>query len=168
MSAFLKYSQMRRGIVKEKNPDMSNTDVSRLLGEMWRNASPTEKAPYVEQEEGERAAYKQEIKRWREGQAKADVASRANHTRVGKMQAEAPVYESFLDPFEYKPVCIHTIDEATKKADERPFPSFALFKSNAENSPQRLFPTYDTRPSYHPASYRYQPFFQPISSRHGK
>ena len=29
MSAFLKYSQTRRKLVKKENPDMSNTDVSR-------------------------------------------------------------------------------------------------------------------------------------------
>lgn len=82
MSAFLKYSQKRRSAVKEQNPDMSNTDVSRLLGEMWRNASSEERAPYVEQEELERAQYKAEIKKWRQEQAKADAASRASHRTV--------------------------------------------------------------------------------------
>ena len=79
MSAFLKYSQTRRTKVKEENPDMSNTDVSRLLGEMWRNAPPRERAPYVEQEERERAIYKENIRRWRENQARMDAASRTNH-----------------------------------------------------------------------------------------
>jgi HMG (high mobility group) box len=82
MSAFLKYSQKRRSMVKEKNPDMSNTDVSRLLGEMWRSASPSERAPYVEQEEVERAQYKEEIKSWRDEQAKLDAASRTSHHAV--------------------------------------------------------------------------------------
>lgn len=50
MSAFLKYSKKRRSAVKEQNPDMGNTDVSRLLGEMWRNASEQERAPYVRDE----------------------------------------------------------------------------------------------------------------------
>jgi len=61
---------------------MSNTDVSRLLGEMWRSASPSEKKPYVEQEEIERAAYKEEIKQWRQKQAKLDAASRTSHQSV--------------------------------------------------------------------------------------
>ena len=43
---------------------MSNTDVSRLLGEIWRSASHKERAPYVEQEEQERAIYKATIARW--------------------------------------------------------------------------------------------------------
>eukprot|EP00549_Striatella_unipunctata_P016146 CAMPEP_0118716136 /NCGR_PEP_ID=MMETSP0800-20121206/27317_1 /TAXON_ID=210618 ORGANISM="Striatella unipunctata, Strain CCMP2910" /NCGR_SAMPLE_ID=MMETSP0800 /ASSEMBLY_ACC=CAM_ASM_000638 /LENGTH=197 /DNA_ID=CAMNT_0006622491 /DNA_START=209 /DNA_END=800 /DNA_ORIENTATION=+ len=59
MSAFLKFSQTRRAMVKQANPDMSNTDVSRLLGEMWRNASSRETTPYVEEEEKERAVYKE-------------------------------------------------------------------------------------------------------------
>lgn len=82
MSAFLKYSQTRRAKVKEDNPDMSNTDVSRLLGEMWRNASPKERAPYVEQEERERAIYKEDIKKWRDDQARMDAASRTSHQTV--------------------------------------------------------------------------------------
>lgn len=76
MSAFLKYSQSRRGMVKEDNPDMSNTDVSRLLGEMWRNASDKEKAPYREQEEKERAAYNATIKKWKADFAKQEAAER--------------------------------------------------------------------------------------------
>ena len=72
MSAFLKYSKTRRREVKEDNPDMSNTDISRLLGEMWRNASPEERRPYREQEEKERAVYKAEIAKWRADQARIE------------------------------------------------------------------------------------------------
>ncbi len=85
MSAFLKYSQVRRKQVKEDNPDMNNTDVSRLLGEMWRNASPKERTPYVEQEEKERAIYKKDIARFRADQAKLDAASRTSHRSVKRM-----------------------------------------------------------------------------------
>lgn len=72
MSAFLKYSKTRRKEVKQENPDMSNTDISRLLGEMWRNASPEERQPYREQEEKERAVYKAEIAKWRAEQARIE------------------------------------------------------------------------------------------------
>jgi hypothetical protein len=61
---------------------MGNTDVSRLLGEMWRNASDEEKAPYVEQEEKERTAYKEEVKKFREKQAQLDAANRTTHQSV--------------------------------------------------------------------------------------
>lgn len=82
MSAFLKYSQTRRSLVKEQNPDMSNTDVSRLLGEMWRGASQKERHPYVEQEERERAIYKQQTAEFRAKQAQLDAASRTSHVSL--------------------------------------------------------------------------------------
>lgn len=50
MSAFLKFSSNRRKKVKACHPDMNNTDISRLLGEMWRNLNEDEKKPYVEEE----------------------------------------------------------------------------------------------------------------------
>jgi hypothetical protein len=82
MSAFLKYSQTRRTLVKQENPDMSNTDVSRLLGEMWRSAPEREKRPYVEMEERERATYKQETAAFKAQQARVDAASRTPHASM--------------------------------------------------------------------------------------
>ena len=82
MSAFLKYSQKRRQEVKEANPEMNNTDISRLLGELWRAAGAAEKEPYVESEKVERAAYNEAIATWREEQAHLDAASRTSHHSV--------------------------------------------------------------------------------------
>ena len=65
MSAFLRYSQSRRKMMKQKNPDMNNTDISRLLGEMWHNAPEPERSPYVQKELEERAEYKVAIAKWR-------------------------------------------------------------------------------------------------------
>ena len=85
MSAFLKFSQTRRKTVKEENPDISNTDVSRLLGEIWRNASDAEKAPYVEPEIVERNKYKEMTKKWREEKAQMDVAARTSHEAASQI-----------------------------------------------------------------------------------
>eukprot|EP00934_Nitzschia_sp_Nitz4_P003360 Nitzschia sp. Nitz4//scaffold4_size323378//67028//67977//NITZ4_000630-RA/size323378-snap-gene-0.443-mRNA-1//-1//CDS//3329553309//3350//frame0 len=82
MSAFLKFSKIQRPLVKRDNPDMGNTDVSRLLGEMWRNLGPKEKAPYREQELKERNVYKENIKKFRDDQARQDAASRTSHQSV--------------------------------------------------------------------------------------
>lgn len=79
MSAFLYFSQERRRIIKERNPGMRNTDVSRVLGEMWRNATETEREPHIRHELNEREKYKIEIAEWKrnndikkEEQRKAD------------------------------------------------------------------------------------------------
>jgi HMG (high mobility group) box len=101
MSAFLKYSQSRRAKVKEDNPDMSNTDVSRLLGEMWRNASKEEKAPYQEQEEIERAEYKEIIKKWRADyskQAKQEAAARKMTNAKNKKSKKKGSSHALMEP----------------------------------------------------------------------
>lgn len=79
MSAFLAFSQSRRPQVKEENPNMANTDVSRLLGEIWRNSTAEEKEPFVQQELKERASYKEKIQKFREEQAALDSTKRSTH-----------------------------------------------------------------------------------------
>ena len=65
MSAFLYYSQTRRKTVQGEHPEMKNTEVSRHLGEMWRNASDEEKKPYIEKEIEEREKYKVATAKWK-------------------------------------------------------------------------------------------------------
>jgi HMG (high mobility group) box len=157
MSAFLKFSQKRRSMVKERNPDMSNTDVSRLLGEMWRNASAAERAPYVEQEERERAAYKAEIQKWREEQAKLDASTRTSHLDVAmdvaddkhasvlvhqQQQQHAASRDMYSDPANafasYEPISLHGTDEAA------PFLRSGL-------APREVFRSYSSGSSSHRA-----------------
>jgi hypothetical protein len=77
MSAFLYYSQEKRHEVKESFPDMKNTEVSRMLGEMWRNAPEEERKPHIDREKVEREKYKVEIASWRkEYEAKVESQRR--------------------------------------------------------------------------------------------
>ena len=48
---------------------------ARLLGEMWRNATANEKAPYVDKELKERAIYKAEIAEWRLSKSRLNLLS---------------------------------------------------------------------------------------------
>jgi hypothetical protein len=65
MSAFLHFSQGKRSKIKEKQPEIKNTEVSRLLGEMWRNCSEDDRKPYVEKEKKERGVYKMAMAEWK-------------------------------------------------------------------------------------------------------
>lgn len=58
MSAFLFYSQKLRGELKVKHPNKRNTEISRMLGELWRNAPSDVRAKHVQREADERAKYK--------------------------------------------------------------------------------------------------------------
>ncbi|EEC51899.1 predicted protein, partial [Phaeodactylum tricornutum CCAP 1055/1] len=57
MSAFLYFSLGRRSDLKKKHPEIKNTEVSRLLGEMWRSASEEQRKPHVDKEKAEREKY---------------------------------------------------------------------------------------------------------------
>jgi hypothetical protein len=147
MSAFLKYSQQKRPMVKASNPDMSNTDVSRLLGEMWREASAAEKAPYVEGEKSERAKYNASVKKWREEQSKLDTASRIRQQSHVAEKKPSTYYEqgrfvSKMDSFE--PL---GLDEKPAAALDRR----RVFRSNtpSENDPHLA----DYRPYQAPFAY---------------
>ncbi len=47
------------------HPTLTNGDVSSVLGHEWRNKSPEEKRPYVEQEQIGRAKYHDQMMKWR-------------------------------------------------------------------------------------------------------
>eukprot|EP00538_Stauroneis_constricta_P002448 CAMPEP_0119550732 /NCGR_PEP_ID=MMETSP1352-20130426/4194_1 /TAXON_ID=265584 /ORGANISM="Stauroneis constricta, Strain CCMP1120" /LENGTH=494 /DNA_ID=CAMNT_0007596679 /DNA_START=86 /DNA_END=1570 /DNA_ORIENTATION=- len=91
MSAFLYFSQGRRQAVKDKNPDIKNTEVSRILGEMWRSASIEERKPYVDREKADRGKYKIAIAKWRkesEARTKAEKKLHAEQMAMWQQQQQ--------------------------------------------------------------------------------
>lgn len=126
--------------MKTSNPELSNTDVSRLLGEMWRNSSKSEQAPYVEQEEVERAKYKEETKKFKEEQAQLDAASRISHHSVQTaMEKQTPKYRRDYDrsPF--------MVDGPV---DRRIFRSYSGSGHPVENKPYKVVHHRSYHPSY--------------------
>jgi len=96
MSAFLMYAQTKRRQLQTENPDIPNSDISRLLGEHWRSASKDEKAPFIEREEIERSTYKAKIERWKCDQKLAkSLAPKVNNT--SKSSAASDMYDQRQD-----------------------------------------------------------------------
>jgi hypothetical protein len=62
------YAQQKRGQLQRENPDVPNSDISRLLGELWRGAGVAEKRPFLEREQAERKMYKVKMEKWRNNQ----------------------------------------------------------------------------------------------------
>ena len=91
MSAFLYYSQGRRQLLKDQNPDLKNTEVSRLLGEHWRNAREEERRPFVEKEKIEREKYKVAIAEWRKDYEKKKEAQKKQQAAQMEQQARWPM-----------------------------------------------------------------------------
>lgn len=93
MSAFLYFSQGKRTLLKKQHPEMKNTEVSRLLGEMWRNAPDSERRPHIDKEKEERDKYKFAIAAWRkdaEARQEAQKEAAAKWT-TAEQQAGASV-----------------------------------------------------------------------------
>lgn len=127
---------------------MSNTDVSRLLGEMWRNATPKEKEPYREQELQERAIYKENIKKFKEEQARQDAASRTSHQSVHggyRHHGYAHPGQEYHQQRQYSsphPVA-NTFDTLRVDSFEEPIPSSTSSKPGPFRSPySHSYPPY--------------------------
>lgn len=65
MSAFLSFSNSKRAYVKEKHPNVGNAEISRILAQMWKDASPEERKDHVDREFKLRQEYKTAIAEWR-------------------------------------------------------------------------------------------------------
>jgi len=75
-SAFLLFTQGKRQELRKLNPETKNTEISRMLGRLWRDAPMTEKRPYIERELDEREAYKCAMTEWKK--EKEDQAAEEN------------------------------------------------------------------------------------------
>jgi len=65
MSSFLSYSNSKRSEIKRTHPGISNSDASKLLAKMWKEAPYEQKREHIEREEGLREIYKREIAEYR-------------------------------------------------------------------------------------------------------
>lgn len=64
MSGFLFFSQIRRPQLKSEYPELKNTDISKLLGQQWKEMDEETKSPYVTKENSDRNRYREEMKAW--------------------------------------------------------------------------------------------------------
>jgi len=68
MSAFLAYSKNMRGVTKQENLHLSNTEISKLLAVKWKEAPEDIRNNYITKEAVERETYKKAIAEWRANQ----------------------------------------------------------------------------------------------------
>ena len=80
---------------------------------MWKNASETERAPYIQGELREREAYKESMKTWREKEAKIAAASRTSHRAVQEVHRTHHDIGYHYDEYPH----IHSVEEAVQKLD---------------------------------------------------
>jgi hypothetical protein len=74
MSGFLDFSNQKRKLVQFSNPHLKGKYISKILGNMWKEASAEERAFFMDRERELLQTYKSKMKAWKE---------RAHHTAVG-------------------------------------------------------------------------------------
>jgi len=112
MSAFLYYSQQKRSLIKQQNPGLKNTEISRVLGQMWKNAAPEERTPHIDHEKAEREKYKAQMALWREKEeerknqitVKSEDALQQYNSRPKIMHEERPEPIPYPEPIVQVPV----------------------------------------------------------------
>jgi hypothetical protein len=107
----LYFAQDRRHKLQEKHPDVKNTDISRMLGEVWRDATEEERQPYVDKEIAAREIYKVDMAKWRKAEeTKQDLLRKSNmapgaplpYNHMGMYVPGAEQY-GFVPPQPYHP-----------------------------------------------------------------
>jgi len=86
-SAFLLFAQGKRQELKKLNPGTKNTDISRMLGELWRNMPAKKKRHHVEREVVEREQYKIAIAEWRKQRETIQLAGKVGGTTSNPVSA---------------------------------------------------------------------------------
>lgn len=84
MSAFLSFSNSKRALIKAQHPEMNNTDVSRVLAKMWKEAPEEERKVHIEREAELRRAYKIAIADWRKQAEKDELAQREQREEMAR------------------------------------------------------------------------------------
>jgi len=86
-SAFLLFAQGKRQELKKQNPDMKNTDISRMLGWLWRDTPIEEKRHHIERELEERKQYKNSIAEWKTQQETMQLTRKTGDTTSSLVSA---------------------------------------------------------------------------------
>merc|ERR1712087_1017056 len=68
--------------VKQDNQHLSNTEISKLLAEMWRDASADVRSEYIEREAEQRTKYKVEMSDWRTKQEESLTSQRKQREQI--------------------------------------------------------------------------------------
>ncbi|KAI9342530.1 high mobility group box domain-containing protein, partial [Obelidium mucronatum] len=74
-SSFILYSNAMRNRIKEDEPSLSMTDISKKIGALWKEVSADEKKKYEDLAAKDKERYKREMAAWEAGGKKTSSSS---------------------------------------------------------------------------------------------
>jgi len=63
-TAYLYFSEKVRPEIREENPELKMTEISKIIGEQWKQASPQSKLEYTKKADKDKARYKEEMEEY--------------------------------------------------------------------------------------------------------
>ncbi len=84
LTAFMRFSTFKRAELKVKHKDLSMTELSKLIGEAWRNASDEEKRPHQEQAAEDHEAYRLEMEKYNASKPKRPRTAYAFYMKLNR------------------------------------------------------------------------------------
>jgi len=64
ITSWVEFANTNRPVVMKAQPSLKSTEVFKVLGEMWKRVSPTEKEKYMARERRRYAIYEKELDKW--------------------------------------------------------------------------------------------------------
>ena len=129
MSAFLYFSKMKRRILKLENPSLSNIQISRMLGQIWRDFSEEDRRPFIDEESTDRKRYKDAIVKWRKEKVEKEESERKE--KENKNLADM---NEIMSPIQY---FAPTYDQS-QKLPNKTFPQDSQNLSSAATQTQEI------------------------------
>ena len=130
MSAYLAFSNSRRAIATKENPVATNSEISKILSKMWKEAPQEVKQKYIDEEAELREEYKVAMTKW-----KKEAKERKRTTRKA-VAAEAKKTKDSDDEITIKNSTYH--EEATPMSHAAHLPLPGTVGDNASSSYSRL------------------------------
>ena len=110
----MNYCQKRRSELKQANPGLKNTEISKLLGIEWKQCPESVRQPFVEKELREREEYHRKVGLWRQSRKSDEVSNRhfgstnsvrdeRTETVAAKLSSAPPMNPMDLTPVQLSP-----------------------------------------------------------------
>lgn len=112
ITAYIAFSNSKRAEAKEQNPNVSHKDIMKILGGMWKNASPEEREPFVIIAREDKFRYEKEKKEMMNS-VEAVTATVTANTSVTNVSETTTTSEK-----ENGEECRHVDDGETKECED--------------------------------------------------
>eukprot|EP00978_Attheya_sp_CCMP212_P016046 scaffold41710_cov55-Attheya_sp.AAC.4 len=128
MAAFFSYSNSKRADVRAKNPTLDNTEISRFLAAMWKNAPEDERKVHIDREAELRRTYNIDLANWQVLKDDFDETSASKGLGLEMFPLRAEGGQNTVQSFDGSGIAYH-------ESDQRLYQGSSNFYSQGDQRP---------------------------------